>query len=1770
MDNESTLMEQYFNEAEYLAARERVDALSDTPLVDGDAYADYMVNGVAYNINPSNAFDESDFFQAFIDAAAEDDATWEMISVEDLMTFLNENYPGTSGLGYYMNAPELFEEWGVSPVAVAGDEMVEVETSYTISQSATMVAEGDALVITITGSQAADDDVTFAYELSSTEAGASDFASSTSGSVTIPAGETSATITVDIAANDGAEFAEDFSVVISSGGAEVTTINATITDTSSVVPPVVDADQSYTFDENQADEAAVLATVTATDADEDAVAGFEIVGGNDDGFFTINDAGEIMFTEAGLASALNDFEATPDPAVLEIVAIDADGNTSEAVAVTLTVADVDDVAPELSMSTIGMASATLTFSELLDESSVPSPSDFLVTIQGQSTTIGVNTVTVDGNQVILALGQEPADGQTFLVDYTPGTNPLMDMSGMAAVGFDDAELVEDASAPVIEAGQTFSYQEESLAAGDALGDAVAASDDVGVATFEITGGNDDGFFAIDNDGVISLTAAGAAANVASNDFETTPNSFALEITATDAAGNIDVETVTVSVTNDEADDGESFVLTINTDAGAAYTGTDGDDVFYGEENTLTSNDDLDGAAGDADLLRYSSSGAAQVNEAGFTISNIERVQVTGDVTDNGAVLYETVFDVTNTNGVETLINDNSSTGVQFTGAQELFGLELNHVGGNIAGASHTRVDYQAGVVAGTADAQQVLLNDVRSDNGTAAGQLTVNGIETFNIVTEGESSQLTALNSNALQTVNISGDQDLAIDNLIANATTVNAGTFEGNLNIVVDSGANDVVVTAGSGDDRVDFSAGFDNGDSLDGGEGDMDTIVLNNANATGVPAGAIQNTEILEISTPGAGTIDMDNFPGVVNVDYVAGLGGATTVDDAVSGITVEVNVDAVAQNLTVDLKTDATEDVVNFQFDAIGAADNLGTVNADDAETLNIQVNDDAAVAGTGALRIATLSAQNATTLNISGDADLNIANANDPATPVLSSLNATDLSGDLTVAATNFAAGGANIVLGSGDDTLTFAAATGADSITLGDGADTVVYNALAQSDRDMDTITDFVSGTDVVDVRALMGGVGIAAANQFVGNRATFAQAQGALIGDANADGILQTNEIGAVFQQDEQILWVDLDGNGTLDNNDLRVNLSGVGSVTTADLGFVAGVTFTANTVGAFQTNDAINDSVEQLNTTPEADTINATVAQINNAGTIINGNGGADILNVSATAAAGEIVNLTVPAFASVETINIDSSVEGIVLSGLGFAPAVNGIATVAGVSGTNQSLTLAGGDDISGATITNIETLNTAGNVTMNIAQHNAFTNILAPGGADTITFADGVTAAIGDADVETYVLGGTTTNDFTLGAATQNVTAAAAVTASDTVRGGGMALTGAFAGFGGNDTLVVTNGSDLTGANAGAALGFGTLNLTGAVTMTEAQHDVINIAAAGGADAVTIQTGALASIFTDADVETYTIQDDTADDGLFVQINNAAQVINANQLNDVGDVTTFDFGPAATVFTGTITGEGTSNDIMSLGNGDNISGGNIVAVEDLTLSNGSAVTMTTAQWNAFTGTITANATETVTLTTSGAASAEAPVENYVLQGAGVDTFTISETADITLTDAARGAMSVDLAGGGADVLAIDNAAVNNGVDSSVSVTNYSGDQFQLSVAGTSTSDGIFYNNITAAGLGATVAATGDIIEIDSASYQYADATNTAAVLNFVVASGLTSTAATVAPDAYITLIAYNGAGEAAIYQAQEIAVNAGANIELIAVVDVTDNAFIGANFA
>ncbi len=144
-----------------------------------------------------------------------------------------------------------------------------------------------------------------------------------------------------------------------------------------------------------------------------------------------------------------------------VVARDAAGNASEN-GPSVTVTTVPDVtAPALVSSRVNGSLLELSYSEPLDEGSVPSPADFAVTVNG--TEQGAPTaVTVLKTKVSMTLVAPVGAGDTVALDYTVGSRPVRDRYGNAAANLAAQAVTNvtglDNAAPQLESATARDYQ----------------------------------------------------------------------------------------------------------------------------------------------------------------------------------------------------------------------------------------------------------------------------------------------------------------------------------------------------------------------------------------------------------------------------------------------------------------------------------------------------------------------------------------------------------------------------------------------------------------------------------------------------------------------------------------------------------------------------------------------------------------------------------------------------------------------------------------------------------------------------------------------------------------------------------------------------------------------------------------------------------------------------------------------------------------------------------------------------------------------------------------------------------------------------------------------------------------------------------------------------------------------------------------------------------------------------------------------------------------
>lgn len=317
------------------------------------------------------------------------------------------------------------------------------------------------------------------------------------------------------------------------------------------IAPVITSGQHFSYIENRA---AGYAVGKVTAADGVGVTGFKFSdSGNStsaDGFFTIDQNGNLLLTAAGSVSAANDFELTPPAGFVHaygIQARDAAGNWSSSVDVVINVTDavIEDVTPVVQP-------AHFTYAENaaagLDLGTVIASDNVLVT-QFKFTATNTNTsadgyfqISNSGHVTLTtagaAAGSSANDFEQLPNYFTYGVQ-AGDAVGNWSASVNLALTVTnvDDTLPVVASSQAFSYNENQTT-GAQLG-VVAASDDVGVTDFRFVDSlshtSQNTFFAIDSSGHVTMTSLGAAS--AANDFETSPNQLVLAVQARDAAGN---------------------------------------------------------------------------------------------------------------------------------------------------------------------------------------------------------------------------------------------------------------------------------------------------------------------------------------------------------------------------------------------------------------------------------------------------------------------------------------------------------------------------------------------------------------------------------------------------------------------------------------------------------------------------------------------------------------------------------------------------------------------------------------------------------------------------------------------------------------------------------------------------------------------------------------------------------------------------------------------------------------------------------------------------------------------------------------------------------------------------------------------------------------------------------------------------------------------------------------------------------------------------------
>jgi len=105
----------------------------------------------------------------------------------------------------------------------------------------------------------------------------------------------------------------------------------------------------------------------------------------------------------------------------------------------------DTAAPFITSSTFYGLKITFLYNENLNSNFLPISNDFTVqTLEGQNTEI--STVEIVENQLIITLSSTLTAGESVIVSYLPGENPLQDEAGNLASGFSNTEVINTGEA----------------------------------------------------------------------------------------------------------------------------------------------------------------------------------------------------------------------------------------------------------------------------------------------------------------------------------------------------------------------------------------------------------------------------------------------------------------------------------------------------------------------------------------------------------------------------------------------------------------------------------------------------------------------------------------------------------------------------------------------------------------------------------------------------------------------------------------------------------------------------------------------------------------------------------------------------------------------------------------------------------------------------------------------------------------------------------------------------------------------------------------------------------------------------------------------------------------------------------------------------------------------------------------------------------------------------------------------------------------------------
>jgi len=477
-------------------------------------------------------------------------------------------------------------------------------------------------------------------------------------------------------------------------------------------------------------------------------------------------------------------------------------------------------------------------------------------------------------------------------------------------------------------------------------------------------------------------------------------------------------------------------------------------------------------------------------------------------------------------GYETI---NLSTGAVATGAQTVGNVTVNN--DSLTGANTLNISGVNGVTVANFTSNSSGLFTVNASGLTGTTGLTMGAAPTFSVATgtlsvTGSANADTLLGAAASASTLVGGaGNDTITGGTAADSITGDAGNDqitgaggndtvsggEGNDTIDVSGAAGTVSVDGGAGNDTVTMGATLSSSDVLNGGDG-TDTLSITAA-ATAATAAGVTNFETLTLAAAlgGQGLEQFTTNTTFTRLNYGAFANAVTNAGSNIATLSFAAGAGATSMARLVDTSSNA----IALQASASGAV-GITSLAINDEETVTVSTTASSAAAnitftdmtandltsltvsglGNFAVTNAIAGAANLATINASGNSGTVVINAsastaNITATGAFSAANtitggtgADTITGGTAADSLVGGNGGDSLVGGAGSDTLdgglgadvllgeigadTLIGGIGNDTLTGGDAADTFRFEA-SQAANGIDTITDFVSGTDKLDL-----------------------------------------------------------------------------------------------------------------------------------------------------------------------------------------------------------------------------------------------------------------------------------------------------------------------------------------------------------------------------------------------------------------------------------------------------------------------------------------------------------------------------------------------------------------------------------------------------------------------------------------------------------------------------------------------------------------------------